>query len=72
MVSECAQTRRVLPTSPSLAGWLAPRLGAAEKEGQVPPALAAAQVEACLEGHAAATGSAGLLAISRMLCSVAV
>ena len=68
MVSECVQTRRVLPTSQSLAGWL----GAAEKEGQVQPALAAAQVEACLEGHAAATCSAGLLAISRMLCSVAV
>ena len=45
------------------AGW-----GVAGKEGPEPPALASAQTEALLEGHATAAGSGGSC---RMLCSVA-
>ena len=64
VVSECAPTRRVLSTSSFLAGWLGDRLaeGWLEKRDRVrqaPPALAAAQVEAWLEEHAAAAGSGG-------------
>ena len=48
-VCGCVLPRRYWP-----AGW-----GAAGKEVPVPPALAAAEAEACLEGHSAAAGSGG-------------
>ena len=55
MVSECAPSRRVLATSPSLASW--PR--GAGKECPAPPGLAAAQMKAWLKGHAAPLALAG-------------
>ena len=75
-VSQWVSTRRV-PLPRRL--WPAGR-GRAGKEGPAlllpSSALAAAEVEAWLEGRAAAAGSRGcccaVLAISRMLCSVAV
>ena len=51
--SECVLTGRVLSTSPSLPGWL----GGCWERGTGAGALAAAQVEAWLAGHAAAAGS---------------
>ena len=69
VVSEGAPTRRVISTSPSLAGWP----GVTRKEGPAPPALAAAQEEAWLGRTCCCCWlSLVLLAISRMLCSVAV